>query len=151
TNSEIGPVDIGVSGAKDVGGNLQAPDSLPSAFSIDTKNPTVTVDIVQSALSDSTNTSNVTFTFSEDPVGFADADVTASGGTLSALVQDDTTHYRATFTATDGIETSGSVTVAAGSYTDAIGNSGVVGSDTVTIDTKNPNVTVDIVQSALSD
>ena len=41
----------------------------------------------------------------------------------------------------------GSVTVTAGSYTDAAGNTGAGGTDTVAIDTANPTVTVDIVDA----
>ena len=54
------------------------------------------------------------------------------------------------FTASDGVETSGSVSVATG-YTDAAGNTGTAGSDSVTIDTKNPTVVVDIADASLSD
>src|SRR5207237_8613757 len=45
----------------------------------------------------------------------------------------------------------GSVSVTAASYTDAALNLGGSGTDTVTIDTANPTVTVNIVDSALSD
>ena len=222
--------------------------------SIDTLNPTVTVDIVDPSLSDSDNSSVVTFTFTEAPVDFTAADITAVGGTVSGLtgrppirwstprpsprptaspaparfrstagsytdatgnpgtggsdnVAIDTLNptvtvdivdrdaerrrqqlgcdlhlqrgagrfhgrrhhsrgrhgqpgwsstadplvYTATFTATDGFAGTGSVSVAAGSYTDAAGNPGSGGSDTVAIDTLNPTVTVDIVDRALSD
>ena len=63
----------------------------------------------------------------------------------------DATHYTATFTANDGFIGTGSVSVAAGSYTDAAGNPGTGGSDNVAIDTLNPTVTVDIVDPTLSD
>ena len=46
---------------------------------IDTENPTVTVDIVDASLSDGDSSSQVTFTFSEAPVGFTAADITAVG------------------------------------------------------------------------
>ena len=42
--------------------------------------------------------------------------------------------YTATFTAADGFAGTGSVSVAAGSYTDAAGNAGGAGSDVVAID-----------------
>src|SRR5437868_4947039 len=77
---------------------------------------------------------------------------TARGRTLSPY----TTLFRptaatATYTATDGAETTGSVTVTAGSYTDVAGNLGSSGTDSVPIDTKNPTVLVDIVDASLSD
>ena len=55
----------------------------PTRSTIDRVNPTVTVDIVDAALSDGDNSSLVTFTFSEAPVGFGDADVTVVGGTVT--------------------------------------------------------------------
>ena len=59
--------------------------------------------------------------------------------------------YTANFTATDGITATGSVSVAAGSYTDTSGNLGGAGSDTVPIDTQNPTVTVNIVDGSQND
>jgi hypothetical protein len=119
--------------------------------SIDTLNPTVTVNIVDASLSDTDNTSDVTFTFSETVSGFTAGDVTVSGGVLSDFTQVDGDSYTATFTATDGVETTGSVSVADGTYTDVAGNTGSGGSDTVSIDTLNPTVTVNIVDASLSD
>ena len=49
------------------------------------ENPTVAVNIVDSALNDGDNSSVVTFTFSEAPVGFAPGDIAAASGTLSGL------------------------------------------------------------------
>ena len=55
----------------------------------------------------------------------------------------------ATFTATQDSETPGSVAVTA--FTDVAGNAGTGDSDSVTIDTRNPTVTVDIVAASLND
>src|SRR5438045_9039383 len=83
-------------------------------------------------------------TFSEAVTGFSNADVTVTGGTLSALSSSDGgVTWTGTFTADDGVETNGSVTVNAGGYNDAAGNTGGSGSDTVVIDTKNPSPGVD--------
>ena len=118
---------------------------------IDTVNPTVTVDIVDGALNDGDTSSVVTFAFSEAPgASFTESDIQVSAGlTLVAgsLSQVDATHYTATVTAADGFSGTGTVSVAAGSYTDATLNPGVAGSDTVAIDTVNPTVTVDIVDA----
>src|SRR5207249_4387508 len=109
---------------------------------IDTANPTVAVNIVDGSLSDTDNSSQVTFVFSEVPVGFSNADLTVVGGTLSTVAADlvlDPTGktYTATFTAADDFDGTGSVTVTAGGYTDAALNLGGSGSDSVTIDTAN--------------
>src|SRR5438034_1278658 len=63
----------------------------------------------------------------------------------------DATHYTATVTADDGFTGTGTVSLAAGSYSDAAVCLGGAGSHTVTIDTENPTVVVNIVDGALSD
>ncbi|MCA6126336.1 hypothetical protein J6500_31255, partial [Bradyrhizobium sp. WSM 1704] len=151
-----GSVTVDANGYTDVAGNLGSTGA--DTVAIDTQNPTVVVEIADASLSDGDNNSNVTFTFSE-AVSAATvatlaegAGITVVGGTLSALSwAADHTSATATFTATDGITASGSVTVAAGSYTDVAGNLGSTGTDTVAIDTQNPTLTVDIVDGALSD
>ena len=118
-----GSVSVAAGAYTDPVGNLGGAGS--DTVSIDTQNPTLTVNIVAASLSDTTNSSNVTFTFSEAPgASFTDSDVVTAGGTLSALVMDTPTTYHATFTATDGVTTTGSVSVAAGAYTDPVGNLG---------------------------
>ena len=151
-----GSVTVAAGSYTDVAGNLGSaggPDTVP----IDTRNPTVAVDIVDASLSDADNSSLVTFSFSE-AVGASTvanlasgAGITVTGGTLSALTWNAAhTFATATFTASDDSVTPGSVAVAAGSYTDVAGNLGSVGSDTVPIDTRNPTVAVDIVDASLS-
>ena len=101
---------------------------------IDRANPTVVVDIIDGTLSDGDSSSEVRFTFSEAPVGFALDDITAVGGTLSGLTATaDPLVYTATFTAADGPGSTGLGLVAAGSYSDAALNPGGGGSDTVAI------------------
>ncbi|WP_147694284.1 Ig-like domain-containing protein, partial [Vogesella mureinivorans] len=127
-------------------------------YSVDTGAPSVVVNIVDAALNVADKVSNVTFTFSEAPVGFTAADLTVSGGTISNLVQSasDPKVWTATFTATDGFTGTASVAVNNGSYTDAAGNLGSAGSDTVAVDTAAPvasitlnaNITADDVINA---
>src|SRR5205823_933023 len=101
--------------------------------------------ILDGALNDGDNSSVVTFTFSEAPVGFDASDISATHGTVTGLAATaDPLVFTATFTADDGFTGTGSVSVAAGSYTDAVLNLGGAGSDTVTVDTQNPTLTVDI-------
>ena len=112
--------------------------------------PTVTVNIVDTALNNGDPSSQVTFTFSEAPSDFAMEDITVAGGTLTGLVATaDPKVWTATFTATPNSTVAGSVTVTGGSYTDAAGNPGTGGSDTVAVDTVAPTVTVNIVDNAL--
>ena len=117
--------------------------------------PSVTVNIVDGALSDGDSSSVVTFTFSRGAGrSFTEADIQVSAGlTLNAgsLSMIDATHYQATFTADDGFTGTGTVSLAAGSCTDAALNLGGAGSDSVAIDRQNPTMTVDLVDGALSD
>ncbi|RWI92888.1 MAG: hypothetical protein EOR21_17345 [Mesorhizobium sp.] len=144
-----GSVSVTAASYTDAAGNAGGTGS--DSVTIDRVNPTVAVNIVDTALSDSDNSSVVTFTFSEAPSGFDASDVTATNGTITGLTQDTATTYHATFTANDSFAGIGSVSVTAASYTDAAGNTGGAGSDSVTIDRVNPTVAVNIVDTALSD
>ena len=126
--------------------------NLPDDYIVDTTPPSVTINIIDSSLSDSDNSSLVNFTFSEDPVtSFTLSDISATNGVMSNLVKDTDTNYHATFTANDGIENTGSVTVDADKFTDAALNGNDAATmDTIAIDTKNPTVIIGIVDSLLS-
>jgi len=82
-------------------------------------------------MNDGDNSSFVTIEFSEAVSGFDVSDLSATNGTLSDFTQVDADSYTAVFTANDGIEATGSVSLT-GSYTDAAGNTGSGGSDTFT-------------------
>ncbi|MBE9263492.1 calcium-binding protein [Microcystis sp. LEGE 00066] len=131
-------------------GGIKAVDGQFVFVPYDNTPPTVTVDIVNASLNDGTNSSLVSFEFSEDVTGFDDSDVNVSGGTLSDFTQVDGNSYTAIFTADDAVETTGSVSVAADSYTDIAGNNGGAGTDTVTIDTLNPTVGITFDNSPLT-
>ena len=144
-----GSVSVDSSSYTDAAGNTGS--SGADNVSIETLNPTVIVNIVDAMLSDSDNSTNVTFEFSETVFGFTVGDITVSGGMLSDLAPIDGDSYTATFTATDGTNTVGSVSVGASSYTDSRGNAGSSGSDNVTIDTLNPTVVITPDETTTSD
>ena len=83
----------------------------------------------------------VTFAFSEAPgASFTESDIQVSTGLKlvgGSLTMVDATHYAATVTAADGFTGNATVSLAAGSYTDAALNLGGAGSDFVSIDTGN--------------
>ena len=111
----------------------------------------MTVNIVDGSLNDGDNVSQVTFTFSEAPSNFDASDLTVAGGAISGLAATaDPKVWTATFAATDNYAGTGSVTVG-NAWTDTAGNAGVGNADTVTIDTVNPTVTVNIVDGSLND
>jgi hypothetical protein len=93
---------------------------------VDTVGPTVSISSNTNTLG-AGQTATISFTFSEAPTGFAAADITTTGGTLTGLaVSADPKVYTATFTPNGGNGTA-SITVAASSYTDAVGNNGGAG------------------------
>ncbi|GAB3430014.1 hypothetical protein GCM10027320_09770 [Massilia solisilvae] len=136
------------------GGGQVGPTSSAGSFTIDRTAPTVTISSnVSKVLVGQTAT--ITFTFSEDPGSSftwngTSGDVVVTGGTLGAISGSGTTRT-ATFTPTAGLDsTSASITIAAGSYTDAAGNNGGAGTTpSLTIDTLAPTVTITSDKSAL--
>jgi hypothetical protein len=118
----------------DLASNANSGATDSNNYAIDTVRPTVAVNIVDTALNDGNPDSLVTFTFSEAVLGFDAGDLTPVGGALTAFTMVDAANYTATFTATKGFEGTGTVTVAAGSYTDLALNTGAAGFDTVPID-----------------
>ena len=144
-------LDSSLSGITDASGNeLLVGRSADEIYEVDRLDPTVTVAIAEAQLTDATPGSSVSFEFSEDVTGFTVDDITPSNGTLSAFTTIDGNSYSVTFTATDGFDGTGTVTVEA-SYSDSLGNPGTTGSDTVDIDRANPTVTVNIVDVSLND
>jgi VCBS repeat-containing protein len=122
-------------------------------FTIDTKAPTLTIAMADSALVVG-ETSKVTFTFSEAPTGFTAADVTVPSGigAISGLAAtSNPLVWEALFTpATNVAYTANIISVAASTYTDAAGNNGgAAETANFTIDTTVPTVTVEMGKSAL--
>src|SRR4051794_27112003 len=91
-------------------------EGRPHTVTNDTRNPTVSIDIVATALSEGTPSRLVRFTLGEARVGFAFGDISPTNGTITTLVQDTATTWHATFTANAGFEGQGSVTVNAATF-----------------------------------
>jgi Ca2+-binding RTX toxin-like protein len=126
TASSSGSASITVAGGTytDIFGNSGSAGTTP-ALTYDTLAPTLAITSSSAALI-AGQTATITFTFSEDPGSSflwngTTGDVVVSGGTLSAISGSGLTRT-ATFTA-DSSGTA-SISVAAGSYTDAVGNAG---------------------------
>lgn len=102
-------------------------------FSLDTLAPGVTVEISSIDISYG-GTRTVTFTFTEDPgLTFSLSDILVANGSVSNLVQTGTaTVWTATLQSTSSVS-GPTVTVNAGSYRDAAGNSGSSGTDSATL------------------
>jgi Ca2+-binding RTX toxin-like protein len=159
TDNSTTPVSIQVGAGvfDDAVGNDNTASNEVTA-TVDTVNPTVNVDVVATSLNDGSNTSQVKFVFSEVPSGFTEADIHLStglsliAGSLALDPSDPSGKtYVAAVTANDGFTGAGTVTINAVDYTDAAGNAGGGGSDTVAIDRTNPTATVDIAATTLTD
>ena len=127
----------------DAAGNL-APASNSWALTLDTSAPSLSISSGASVLKAGESTT-ITFTFSEDPGssfswnGIA-GDVTLVGGSLSAITGTGLSRT-ATFTPTANSGGTAMVRVAAGSYTDAVGNwGGAASSAPLTYDTLAPSI-----------
>lgn len=89
------------------------------------------------------DTAVATFTFSEAPTGFTEADVTAPNGSLSSFgVTGDPLVYTAIFTPTASVTDPTNVITVGTGWTDAAGNppAGATNSDNYTVDTTAPTV-----------
>ena len=106
---------------------------------VDTVAPTVVLTTSATSLR-ANETANITFTFSEVPVGFSNSLVTVTGGTLGTIDGKGLV-YSAVFTPQVNSIANGTITVGIG-YTDMIGNPGLAGSLT-------PPITVNTVQQTL--
>lgn len=110
----------------------------PWMYEIDTIPPTVAVTTSPTSVM-SGGTAAIAFTLSEPSTTFVASDVSVIGGTLSQFAGSGA-NYSALFTATPGFVGTGSITVAAGSFTDTAGNANVTGaSATLTITASNAN------------
>ena len=117
---------------------------------VDITPPTVTVTMDDDTLNIG-DTSLVTFTFSETPVGFTTADVTVANGAIGAIDASDPLIQTATFTPTNGIEDTTNIITVGTAWTDTALNAGV-GDDSpnYTIDTIAPTVTVTMSDTVLT-
>jgi hypothetical protein len=111
------------------------------AIPVDAVPPTLTITRSGSGPLAVGSTDTITFTVSEPVTTFGREDVVVAGGTLSALSGSGAV-YTATFTPTPGLEGTGSISVAAGAFTDPAGYTNTAASLDFEIDTVAPTVTV---------
>ena len=108
-----------------------------ATMQVDTINPAAAILFSAPAINDTAKTALVTFSFSEKVSGFSAEDISVTNGTLSNFTGFGN-YYCALFTAQDGVADTGSISIAANSYTDIAGNSGSAAFDWINIDTLNP-------------
>jgi hypothetical protein len=111
--------------------------AVSPTLQIDTFNPAVAILFAAPAINDNAKNVLVSFSFSENVLGFSAEDISITNGTLSGFTGYGS-FYSAMFTAQDGIATTGTLSIAANCYTDIAGNAGSAAFDWVSIDTLNP-------------
>ncbi len=130
----------------DAAGNTSSAGS--ATVTLDTVLPTVSITSTSDALK-AGETATLTFTLSESATGFAEADVTVAGGTLSNFAGSGTS-YTATFTPAEESTASGTIDVATGTFTDASGNSNSAATQmSISVDTVLPTVSITSTSDAL--
>ena len=115
----------------DTAGNNNIANSL--SISIDTQSPSITITSSTSILI-ANQTATITFTTSESTSNFTSGDVSVTNGTLSNFSGSGTS-YTATFTPNSEFSGTGTISVAAGAFTDSTGNSNTAGSVNISIET----------------
>jgi ELWxxDGT repeat protein len=130
-----GLISIAAGKLTNTAGNGNPFASLAAAIKIDTQLPTIAITSDLPSLTVGTK-AKITFTLSEASTTFAASDVTVTNGTLSGFTGTGTT-YTATFTAKTGFKGTGTISVAAGKFTDKAGNNNLAGelAGALTIDT----------------
>ncbi|MBE0484417.1 MAG: cadherin-like domain-containing protein, partial [Bacterioplanes sp.] len=137
--------EITVTGTDVVGNTDSVTGTVPAELTYtDTTPPTVEVTSSIASMSAGDN-AEITFTFSELPVGFAIEDVSVTGGALSGFTQVNATTWTAVFTA-DGTQAI-SITVDGAGYQDLAGNQGA----TVTQSINSNPIVNDLVFNPLED
>lgn len=112
-------------------------NTVSAARTVADPNPTLNITTSDASLTQG-ETATITFTWSETVTGFADGDITTTGGTLASISGSGAT-YTATFTPTADSTTDGVITVGASVVTDADGNANSAGDAlTMTVDTTPP-------------
>ncbi|EZI27566.1 Ig-like domain-containing protein [Pseudomonas extremaustralis] len=139
-------------GVQDMAGNAGSGSTTSNNVAIDGVRPTATVVVANDSLIIG-QTSQVTITFSETVVGFSNADLTVSSGTLSAVSSSDGgVTWTATFTPTASVtNTTNVITLDNTGYSDTSGNagSGTTDSNNYAIDTLRPTATIVVADPAL--
>ncbi len=120
-------VDVATGKFTDAAGNNNIA-AVQNSQAIDTISPSITLSSnINNVATD--GTAIISATFSETPLGFTINDFVSQNGSFSNFSTIDSTHYSVIFTPnTTALSTVDSnITVAAGSYTDAMGNLGAAG------------------------
>ena len=139
TSTAPGTVSVAAATFTDTAGNQNLAGGLATPITIDTVAPTVLSIVAAPNSIGGTRTSIVTITLSEPSANFAIDDINFSGGTIGTFVQASPLVYTIVFTPFGNSITSGTVSIPAGTFTDAAGNPNTASTVTIiTVDTLAP-------------
>ncbi|OPB28580.1 glycosyl hydrolase, partial [Pseudomonas fluorescens] len=140
-------------GVSDAAGNTGTGTTNSANYSIDTRVPTATIVVADTALSIG-ETSQVTITFNEAVSGFDNSDLSVSNGTLSNLSSTDGgITWTATFTPSASIaDTSNLITLDNTGVVNVSGNAGVgtTDSNNYAVDTVRPTASIVVADTAIA-
>jgi hypothetical protein len=125
----------------DIAGNALAgttPATAAQTYTMDNSNPAVTITSTALTLG-GTATATITFTLGQPSTDFVLGDIDVVGGSLSAFAGSGSV-YTATFTPKSGYSGAATVSVDAGSFSNASGVYNASGNLSLTIDTTAPNI-----------
>ncbi|MBR7801818.1 Ig-like domain-containing protein, partial [Undibacterium fentianense] len=146
-------ITLDMSTITDLAGNKGSGTADSENFSIDTRRPTSTISIDNSALKIG-DTATVTMTFSEPITDLTAANFTVPNGGLSNFsTKDSGITWTASYTPADDIEDStNSISLNLSGIIDSAGNAGTGSKDTTNfvIDTKSPTATISLVDTQLT-
>ena len=137
-------VSVGVGTFTDAAGNANTASNT-FAWTYDGTAPGMVITTTTAGVTSGSTTNDATiayvFTAGEATTNFVKSDITVSGGTLGALTEVTSVKYTATFTPSGQGATS--VSVAAGAFTDAVGNANTVSNTFAwTFDSQGPTMTI---------
>ncbi|MFY0600066.1 MAG: gliding motility-associated C-terminal domain-containing protein [Cyclobacteriaceae bacterium] len=147
-------ITVTMSGVADAAGNVGELTSSSPNYEVDTREPTLAITMGSAALAVS-ETTTVTFTFSEAVTGFTNADITTiANGSLNTVATGDNIVFTATYTPDDDVEFDNSnlITVTMSGVADAAGNAGELTSSSPNyeVDTREPTLAVTMGSAALA-
>jgi hypothetical protein len=139
-------------GWTDPAANPPAAATDSNNYAVDTVRPTVSIVVDDTALNIG-DSASVSFTFSETPVGFNNADISAQNGTLGALENTpDPLTVVATLSPNGGVTDATNVVTAGAVWTDLAGNAPAASTDSnnYAVDTVRPTVSIVVDDTSLN-
>lgn len=140
-------IEVNLAGVKDGGDKAGVGSASSAVYVVDTKAPTAVITMSDTALN-AGDTSEVTITFDEYPVGFTADDLTVSNGTLGTLTQvNEGPVWTGTFTPNaDTTDFTNAIVLDNTGVADSRGNAGTgtTSSGNYTIDNEGPSATITV-------